>query len=60
MADGISPPTVDIRNRFFQKDIPFSREETREVEDEMVALMKVFSIEAQNKPRGLCFESTSK
>ena len=55
MADGISPPTVDIRNRFFQKDIPFSREETREVEDEMVALMKVFSIEAQNKPRGLCF-----
>ena len=38
--DGLTPPTKCIRTRFFRKhfDVPF--EEIREVEDEMVKILK--------------------
>lgn len=39
--DGITAPTKDIRNRFFRKKFPVPREKIREVEKEMVDILKV-------------------
>jgi hypothetical protein len=30
--DGLTPPTVDIRNRFFKKDFPITKEEIERIE----------------------------
>lgn len=38
--DGLTPPTKDIRNRFFRKEFPVERSEIREVEQEMVSILK--------------------
>ena len=38
--DGLTAPTKDIRNRFFRKEFPVSKEEIESVEREMVNILK--------------------
>ena len=33
---GLTPPTEDVRNKYFKKLIPYSYEQVRKVEDEML------------------------
>lgn len=38
--DGLTPPTVDVRNRFFRRGFPVAPERVGQVEREMVAILK--------------------
>lgn len=42
----MTAPTKDIRNRFFRKDFPIDPKEIREVEKEMINILK----EMRDKP----------
>ena len=44
--DGLTAPTKDIRNRFFRKDFNVDKKEIREVEKEMINILK----EMRDKP----------
>ncbi len=38
--NGLTPPTKDIRNRFFRKEFPVPKEEISKIEKEMVKVLK--------------------
>ena len=55
--DGLTPPTKDIRNRFFRKEFPVVPKEIREVEKEMINILKDMRDKPEDSKKNMSLRS---